>query len=160
MEKHGITGCIFCRIANKQQQAYVVREDEAHIAFLSIFPNTEGVTVVIPKQHYPSYVFELEETVLNKLMQFAKVVAKQLDEAFEDVGRTALVFEGFGIDHVHAKLFPMHGTQHLTQNWQAVHSPINSFSERYEGYISSHDCNAISQDELAQTAQKIRAFLK
>ena len=148
--------CIFCRIAHKKQQAYVIKEDDEHIAFLSIFPNTEGVTVVIPKKHYRSYVFELEETVLNKLMQFSKAVAKQLDEAFEDVGRTALVFEGFGIDHVHAKLFPMHGTQHLTQKWQAVSSPVNHFSKEYNGYISSHDCNQVSQEQLAQTALKIK----
>lgn len=34
--------CIFCRIARKEQQAYVIKEDDEHIAFLSIFPNTEG----------------------------------------------------------------------------------------------------------------------
>ncbi|MEK9173928.1 MAG: HIT family protein, partial [Patescibacteria group bacterium] len=41
--------CIFCKIVAKEVPSHVVWEDESHVAFLSIFPNTEGVTVVIPK---------------------------------------------------------------------------------------------------------------
>src|SRR5471032_1888435 len=102
--------CIFCQIVSGNAPGHIVWEDAAHLAFLSIFPNTEGTTVVIPKEHHPSYAFNLPDDVLSELMLATKKVAKLLDSKLEDVGRTAMVFEGYGVDHVHAKLFPMHGT--------------------------------------------------
>ncbi len=47
--------CIFCQIVEGKAPCHKVWEDEHHLAFLSIFPNTDGFTVVIPKKHYPSY---------------------------------------------------------------------------------------------------------
>lgn len=51
--------CIFCQIVEGKAPCHKVWEDEHHLAFLSIFPNTDGFTVVIPKKHYPSYAFDL-----------------------------------------------------------------------------------------------------
>lgn len=65
-------------------------------------------------------------------------VAKKLDKAFPDVSRTGMFFEGFGVDHVHSKLSPMHGTGDLT-HWKPIESRQNKFFEQYEGYLSSHD---------------------
>jgi diadenosine tetraphosphate (Ap4A) HIT family hydrolase len=50
---------------------------------------------VIPKTHYSSYIFDLPDEVLSELLIATKKVAKMLDLKLEDVGRTALVFEGF-----------------------------------------------------------------
>ncbi|EAA8104124.1 HIT family protein, partial [Salmonella enterica] len=44
--------CIFCQIVEGKAPCHKVWEDEHHLAFLSIFPNTDGFTVVIPKKHY------------------------------------------------------------------------------------------------------------
>ena len=79
-----------------------IREDEKHLAFLSIFPNTEG----------------------------------------------------FGVDHVHAKLFPMHGTK-MTE-WKPLKSKVDKFFEKYEGYISSHDYKRADDERLFELAKKIR----
>ncbi len=149
-------GCIFCKIANGEAPSHKVWEDEKHLAFLSIFPNTEGVTVVIIKEHYPSYTFDLPEEVLKDLMLATKKVAKLLDAKLEDVGRTAMVFEGFGVDHIHAKLFPMHGTK--IKKWKPIHSGsgINTYFDTYPGYISSHDADRADDAELANLAEKLR----
>jgi len=117
--------CIFCKIANGEAPSHKIWEDEKHLAFLSIFPNTEGFTVVITKEHYPSYAFDLPEDVLKELVIATKKVAKILDAKLEDVGRTAMVFEGFGVDHIHSKLIPMHGTK--MENWKPIHSKINTY---------------------------------
>lgn len=146
--------CIFCKIIKKESPAHVVWEDEKHLAFLSIFPNTEGTTVVIPKAHYPSYAFDLSDDVLSDLMKATKKVAKLLDSKLEDVGRTAMVFEGFGVDHVHAKLFPMHGTANMGE-WRPIESGVKKYFEKYEGYISSHDYERADDEKLALLAQKI-----
>ncbi len=124
------------------------------MAFLSIFPNTEGFSVVIPKVHYSSYVFDLPKEVRADLIEAATKVGKLLDSKLEDVGRTAMIFEGFGVDHIHAKLFPMHGTK--MENWQPVHSEVDKYFEKYEGYVSSHDSKRADDEELAKLAEKIR----
>jgi histidine triad (HIT) family protein len=43
--------CIFCEIVAGRSPARVIDEDERTLAFLDIFPLTEGHTLVIPKQH-------------------------------------------------------------------------------------------------------------
>jgi len=148
--------CIFCQIVKGTSPSHLVWEDNDHLAFLSIFPNTEGATVVIPKQHYPSYAFDLPDDALSGLVQAAKKVAKLLDAKLDDVGRTALVFEGFGVDHVHAKLFPMHGTQNM-EDWKPIESKIDKYFDQYEGYISSHDYRRADDGELDELAVKLRS---
>src|SRR3990167_9076730 len=129
--------CILCAIVKGEAPCHKIWEDEKHLAFLSIFPNTEGFSVVVTKQHYPSYAFNLPDEVLSELVLAAKKVGKLIDSKLEDVGRTGLIFEGFGVDHAHTKLFPMHGTK--SENWELHTSNVDKYFEKYEGYISSHD---------------------
>jgi len=127
--------CIFCDIAAGKAPCHKIWEDDDHLAFLSIFPNTDGFSVVIPKAHHPSYAFDLPDEVLSALMLATKRVAKQLDRAFDDVGRCGMVFEGYGVDHVHAKLIPLHGTASLDQ-WRPIESTSPKFFERVTRAIS------------------------
>ena len=150
--------CIFCKIIKNEMPCHLVDENEDFMAFLTIFPNTLGATVVVPKKHYPSYAFDLEDDVLTGLMLYTKQIAKKLDHFFEDVGRTAMVFEGFGVDHIHAKLFPMHGTKQMHENWKQVSSNVDKYFDQYEGYISSHDFKRADDGELAKLAEGIRDF--
>ena len=124
------------------------------MAFLSIFPNTEGFSVVITKEHYPSYVADVPDEVSNGLLNASKKVAKLLDKTLPDVGRTGFVFEGFGVDHLHAKLFPMHGTK--SDTWKQQVSRLKKYFETYEGYISSHDYERADDVTLAELAEKIK----
>jgi diadenosine tetraphosphate (Ap4A) HIT family hydrolase len=151
-----MTNCIFCKIARGEAPCHKIWEDEKHLAFLSIFPNTEGFSVVITKEHYPSYAFELSDEVLSGLVLAAKKVAKLIDIKLDDVGRTGMIFEGFGVDHIHAKLFPMHGTKNLTE-WKQLKSNVDKYFDQYEGYISSHDYKRSDDDKLAELAEKIRS---
>lgn len=147
--------CIFCKIVLGEAPAHRVWEDEKHLAFLSIFPNTLGFTVVVTKQHYPSYAFDNLDEVLTGLVLATKKVAKLLDAAFEDVGRTGMFFEGFGVDHLHSKLFPMHGTANMAE-WKPIESKVRTFFEKYPGYLSSHDADKADDTELAKIAEKVR----
>lgn len=146
--------CIFCKIAAGEAPAHKIWEDEKHLAFLSIFPNTEGFSVVITKAHHPSYAFDLPEDVFTGLVLAAKKVGKLLDAKLDDVGRTGMMFEGFGVDHIHAKLFPMHGTK--MSEWRAVKSNVDKYFDTYEGYMSSHDFKRGDDEVLAALAKKIR----
>ena len=152
---NNMKNCIFCQIIKGQVPAHKIWEDKKHLAFLSIFPNTEGFSVVVTKKHYPSYAFDLPDNVLINLVIAAKKVGKILDRKLRDVGRTGMIFEGFGVDHVHAKLFPMHGTK--THKWKAYHSNVKKYFKKYEGYISSHDYKRADDKKLAKLAKKIRS---
>ena len=147
--------CIFCKIVAGSAPSHKVYEDDTHLAFLSIFPNTEGFTVVIPKEHHDSYFAKVPDGVLCALLGAVRTVALKIDTAFPDVGRTGLIFEGFGADHLHAKLVPMHGTEGGT--WERHASSERKFFSQYSGYISSHDSERADDTELALVAEKIRA---
>lgn len=146
--------CIFCKIVEGEAPSRKIWEDENYLAFLSIFPNTEGTTVVIPKKHYGSYPFDLPDNVLSDLILATKKVAKLLDSKLDDVGRTAMVFEGFGVDHVHSKLFPMHGTK--MKEWRPIESKVDKYFDKYEGYVSSHDYKRADDEKLSGLANKIK----
>ena len=147
--------CIFCKIVRGEIPSHKIWEDKNYLAFLTIFPNTEGFSVVIPKKHYPSYLFDLPDKVITDLILAAKKVAKLLDSKLEDVGRTGMIFEGFGVDHIHAKLFPMHGTVDMKE-WKPLKSNVDKYFKKYEGYISSHDYKREDDKKLAKLAEKIR----
>ncbi|MBC7836533.1 HIT family protein [Acetobacteraceae bacterium] len=150
-----VEDCIFCKIVRGEAPSYTIWEDEKHLAFLSIFPNTEGTTVVITKEHHPSYAFALPDDVLTGLILATKKVANLLDSKLEDVGRSAMVFEGFGVDHIHAKLFPMHGTADMKE-FKVIESKIAKYFDQYEGYISSHDYERADDTKLAELAKKLK----
>lgn len=150
-----VANCVFCSIVTGHVPSHTVWESETHLAFLSIFPNTLGFTVVIPKQHYTSYAFDQDDAVLSQLILATKQVARLLDSHFSDVGRCGMFFEGFGVDHLHSKLFPMHGTADMSQ-WQPIESRVDTYYEQYPGYLSSHDATRADDAQLAELAKQIR----
>lgn len=149
-----MSDCVFCKIVAGEVPSYQVWEDDEHLAFLTPWPNTEGFTVVITKAHHPSYVFDLPTDVRTKLIEASATVAQKIDAAFLDVGRTGLIFEGFGVNHIHAKLVPMHGT--AMPEWKPIGSTDRTYYDQYPGFIASHDGPEQSSDQLAATAEKIR----
>jgi diadenosine tetraphosphate (Ap4A) HIT family hydrolase len=150
-----MTNCIFCQIVRGEAPCHKFWEDEEHIAFLSIFPNTPGFSVVIPRRHYSSYAFDLSDEVLSRLTIAAKRAGQLLDRKLEGVARTGMIFEGYGVDHVHAKLFPMHGTGG-DSSFRLHRSNVDKFFIQYEGYISSHDYKRADDADLAELAARLR----
>lgn len=153
--------CIFCKIVNGTAPAHKILEDDKHLAILSIFPNTPGFTVVLTKEHKPSYAFENEDGVLSDLTIFSKKVGNLLDASFDDVGRTGMFFEGFGVDHLHSKLFPMHGIGKL-KDWRPIESgnKMKTFFDKYPGYLSSNDSERADDTELSSLAEHVREVAK
>ena len=149
-----MSDCIFCKIISGDLPSFKVWEDENHIAFLTIFPNTPGFTVMASKKHLPSYFAENSDKDLVDFIKACKTVARLIDGGFDDVGRTGMMFEGFGVDHLHAKFFPMHGT--VSDTWQAHNSDLDKYFDYYEGYISSHNGPRADDSELSGIAAKIR----
>ena len=150
--------CIFCEIASgRMKTAGVFWEDPEFMAFLSIDPNTEGFSCVIPKEHFGSDCLKMPDDVLQRFILSAKKVSQVLENYFEDVGRVGLIMEGTGIDHAHIKLMPMHGTEHMKQGeWRQILSGKEFWFPKYEGWISSGGGPIADMDKLAELAEGIR----
>ena len=97
--------CLFCKIAAGEVRSHKIWEDRAHLAFLSIFPNTEGVSVVIPKAHYPSYAFALPDDALSALMLATKNVATLLDNPRSSAIVLLIMLAGVPVYFVWRRLF-------------------------------------------------------
>jgi diadenosine tetraphosphate (Ap4A) HIT family hydrolase len=146
--------CKFCQIVSGKLPSHKVWEDDSFYAFLSIYPNCEGLTLIVPKQQYPSDIFELPNNVASDLVSAARLVAHKIEAAYEDVGRVGLIFEGYGVNHVHAKLYPMHGTGQ--SEWQPRSFDSDKYFDEYEGYLSTHEAPRENDNKLAEVATKIR----
>jgi histidine triad (HIT) family protein len=125
--------CIFCKIIKGEIPSYKIWENEKFYAFLDIFPNTKGMTLLITKEHYDSYAFDLPDEVYSELLLFAKKLGKHIDKAL-GVNRTALVMEGMGVNHVHIKLYPLHG---LDKDFKPMIPEGEHFYEKYQGYLTT-----------------------
>lgn len=153
------TSCIFCQIAQGKAPCHLVWSSDTHMAFLSIFPNTPGFTVVIPRQHFDSYAFAQPDQVLSELTLATKHVALLLGAYYDDVSRCGMFFEGWGVDHLHSKLFPMHGTGGMTE-WQNIESSPTTFFPTYPGFLPSNNGPRADDAELARLAAAIRNTAK
>jgi len=143
---------LFDDIIDGNIPAWKVWEDDAYLAFLTPFPNTPGLTVVIPKVNPGDYLFDLDPAVCHGLIDAAAKVAKVLEKAFE-VQRVAMVFEGTGVAHVHAKLYPLHGDLGNATN---VWSKHQEFYPQYAGYLSTTEGPRMSDGELTALQAKIQ----
>ncbi len=146
---------IFDDIVNGTMQSWVVWEDEDYMAFLTSYPNTPGMTVVIPKLNSGDYVFELDDEQYVGLMRATKTVAKLLEKAF-DTPRVACVFEGTGVAHVHAKLYPLHG---VLAGETDVWSKETEFVSEYRGWLTTIEGPKMPDEELDAIQAKIRSAL-
>ncbi len=153
--------CIFCEIVCGNISTFDFWENNEFIAFLSIDPNTEGFSCVIPKEHFGSDVLKMPDEPLKKFILAAKEVSKMLEDFFPDVGRVGLVMEGTGIDHAHIKLVPMHGTEYMKRGeWKQILSGKEFWFPKYEGWISSGSGPNADKEKLKLLANQLKNFKK
>ena len=98
--------CIFCRIAKGEIPCEKIWEDRDFLAFLDIHPTTEGMTLIIPKQHLSSNVFHNEDRDVHNLISAAKKVSILLEKNLI-IERVFALFEGIEINYLHLKLYPL-----------------------------------------------------
>ncbi len=143
--------CIFCKIAKKQIPAVEIWGDEKHLAILDANPNVEGMTLVMTKNHYDSDATDMPEKEYSELMIAVKKVAKLLERKLK-VKRVAIVMEGLGVNHVHIKLYPIHG---IDDKFKEIWAKDKVYFEKYEGYISTQLGPKKTIEELKIVANKI-----
>lgn len=147
--------CIFCKIAEGTIPAVKVLEDSKHLAFLDLNPNTEGMTLVITKEHFDSDATDMPDKEYSELMLYAKQVAKILEKGLK-VKRVAVVMEGLGVNHVHIKLYPIHG---LNEKFEETWANDKIYFEKYIGYISTQLGPETTTEQRESVLRKIESNL-
>ena len=128
---------IFSRIVAGEIPSHKVAEDEEFFAFLDINPVAIGHTLVVPKKEI-DYIFDIEDSLLSRMMIFAKRVARA-QETVIPCKRVGLAVMGLEVPHAHIHLIP-----------------IQKESDMYFGGKKME----ISQEQLAEIALKIREAFK
>ncbi|MFA7707977.1 MAG: HIT domain-containing protein [Candidatus Pacearchaeota archaeon] len=146
-----MNNCIFCKIVKGEIPSAKIWEDENFLAILDNQPNVKGMTLVMPKKHFDSYVVDMKDKDFCDLMLVAKKVAKILDKGLK-VQRTAIVMEGLGVNHAHIKLYPIYG---LDEKFRESWAKDKIYFEKYEGYISTQLGPQKSSEELNKVAKEI-----
>ncbi|MFH0832807.1 MAG: HIT family protein, partial [Candidatus Aenigmatarchaeota archaeon] len=148
--------CVFCQIVSGEIKCHRIYEDRKHIAFLDINPNTEGMAIVITKKHFDSYIFDMPQKDYQELFKAVRKVIKGLDRALK-VKRTAIVMEGMGINHVHVKLYPLHG---IDKKFVEMWAKKKVYMKKYNGFITTQLGPRADDKTLAALASKIRKSMR
>lgn len=126
--------CIFCKIIAGVLPSYTIWENDDFLAFLDISPNCKGQTLVIPKQHYDSDLFLIENSDFygQYLLAVREVVA--LLKSKLKVQRVGMIMEGLGVNHLHIKLYPMRG---LDAEWKPITAQEKVYFTEYPGFLTT-----------------------
>lgn len=126
---------IFSKIATGEIPSHKIAETDQFLAFLDVFPCAVGHTLVIPKKEI-DYLFDLDDELYMGLMQFTRQIEPAIRKAVP-CKRIGVAVIGLEVPHAHVHLIPM-----------------NSMSD-----MNFNNKLKLTQEQLAETAAKIRSFL-
>lgn len=101
--------CIFCKIINKEIPGKIIYEDDVCLAFLDLSQVTNGHTLVVPKEHYDSFL-SADEEVIAHMFKVSKKLGNKLVKTFHASGMNILSnageIAGQTVKHFHIHLIP------------------------------------------------------
>jgi histidine triad (HIT) family protein len=96
---------IFSKIVAGEIPCHKIAENDDYLAFLDVMPLVTGHVLVIPKQEV-DYIFDMEDDQLQRMMVFAKEVAKAVKAAIP-CKKVGVAVIGLEVPHAHIHLVPM-----------------------------------------------------
>ena len=117
--------CIFCAIVAGRAPAARIAESEHALAFMDLFPVSDGHCLVIPKAHYEN-LFESDTATLPEVHLLARRVARAMKASLAPDGLMITQLNGAAagqtVFHYHAHLIPrmagsefkLHGRERAT----------------------------------------------
>lgn len=94
-----MVSCVFCRIVQGKEPAYIVYEDSAAVAFLDKYPQSRGHLQLVPKKHY-HWIYELPD-----IGSFFRVAQKIIHGIIPVLGADHVTVATFGREVAHAHLW-------------------------------------------------------
>ncbi|HEY1041682.1 MAG TPA: HIT domain-containing protein [Candidatus Paceibacterota bacterium] len=97
---------LFEKIIAREIPAHIVYEDDHHIAFLDIFPDAPGHTLLVPKK-VTRWFYEMSEEEFATLMTTGHKLTKHLNEKLGSESVKLLIY-GEKVPHTHLHLIPLY----------------------------------------------------
>ncbi|MEO1659231.1 MAG: HIT family protein [Pseudomonadota bacterium] len=102
---------IFAKIVRGEMPKVAVYEDETTLAFMDVFPQSEGHTLVIHKRAESTNLLDLPPEALAKVIATTQRVARAVVKALEPDGFRIVQFNGETagqtVYHTHMHIIPM-----------------------------------------------------
>jgi histidine triad (HIT) family protein len=106
-----MTSCVFCSIAKKQKDDYIVWENRKYLLILNNQPARPGHCMLVPKKHIEGF-FCLNVLLYIELLLLVRKLARILKRA-TGARRIGLVVAGLSIPHLHIQLVPINKKNEL-----------------------------------------------
>ena len=119
MSLHGVYDSqnIFAKIIRGEAPCYKVYEDEDVLAFLDLFPQSYGHTLVIPKHAEARNLLEIDAQNLAKVMAVVQRLTRALVEEVQPDGVQVAQFNGAPagqtVFHIHFHIVPRFSGENL-----------------------------------------------
>lgn len=101
---------IFAQIIRGEAPCYKLYEDDEVLAFLDLFPQSYGHSLVIPKNAQARNILEIDEASLAKVMAVVQKLSRALVEELEPAGVQVAQFNGAPagqtVFHIHMHVIP------------------------------------------------------
>lgn len=131
---------VFAKIIRGEMPSVKVYEDEVALAFMDVFPQTEGHTLIIPKQVEARNFLDMPADKLGAFMLRVQMIAKSVESALSPDGLVVTQFNGAPAGQT---VFHLHF--HILPRWEDKTLGLHAGSRMAD------------PDELEQIAKKIRA---
>ena len=103
---------IFAKIVRGDMSCVKVYEDDVIFAFMDIFPQSEGHTLVIPKKTKATMLFDIGVDDLKELIAGVQKIAKAVNRALKPDGVRVVQFNGReagqSVFHIHFHIIPIY----------------------------------------------------
>jgi histidine triad (HIT) family protein len=108
---------IFARIIRGELPAAKVYEDAHVLAFMDVFPQSRGHTLVVSKKSYARNLLDVESDVLSQVILEVQRVARAIRPALNPDGLVVTQFNGAAagqtVFHLHFHLIPRYAGEPL-----------------------------------------------
>lgn len=126
MSLHGVydRDNIFAKIVRGEAPAATVFEDDQTLAFLDVFPQAKGHTLVVPKQGDARNLLDADPAILAPLMRTVQRVGRALVGALAPDGLIITQFNGTAagqtVFHLHMHLIPRWNGRQLERHAEGM----------------------------------------
>lgn len=109
-----MSDCIFCKIVRGEIPCTKIYEDENILAFLDISQTTIGHTLVITKEHFPSFLY-VPKNLIGETFSAAQKIAQALTAGLGAKGINILnntnEIAGQSVMHFHVHVIPRYSVK-------------------------------------------------
>lgn len=101
--------CVFCQIISQNGHAFKIYENDHVLAFLDIYPVSDGHTLIVTKKHFTHWTVTPDH-LISEISKAVKPVVKILDQKLKPSGYNFLSNQGAiasqEVMHFHLHIVP------------------------------------------------------